>query len=215
VKTDYVIKGIPKEICTTPPGKAVTAALEADTKRKILRAREQFRRGRSPFSADNQPRSSDGRFRKVLARLKYDLGDTELQGIVEEIKRAESANDVGDIGKATEAGKNVVKMVDNIESGVLDPESIANVRNGAAELGKVLAHLPLPQGDPNAKVRFTDLPKSTRDLVDGMITRVISKVGEEDAASAIAVLKSFMSGGRTMAADEMSSELNKLLRLLT
>jgi ribosomal protein S20 len=216
VKTTTVLKGLPKDICTEDPDAALTAALSAQTRAKIVRAREQFIRGRPAFKpGEDQPRNSDGRFRKVLARLRYDLGDTELQDIVDQIKQAERANDVGDIGKATESSETVISMIDKIDEGVLDPESIKNVRAGAAELGRVLAYLPLPQGDPNAKVRFSDLPKSTRSLIEGMIDRVISKIGAKDAQPAVALLKSYMSGVRSMASDELSAELNKLLRLLT
>jgi hypothetical protein len=214
VKTDYVIPGVPEKYCADR-GDNMTAALSSVTKGKISRAREQFIRGRTGFKPGDQPRDDNGKFRRILARLKFDLGDSELENIVNEIKKAEDSSDAGDIGKAAEAGKNVVQMVDEIKDGVLDPESINNVRNGARELGKALAYLPLPQGDPNAKVRFSDLPKTTKDLIEGMIERVETKLGVDDAADAVANLKSLMAGGRSMASDELSAELNKLLRLLT
>lgn len=215
MKTDYVIKGVSKKLCEDRGEDHLTAALSTVTRTKIERAREQFIKGRTAFRPGTQPRNSDGKFRRVLARLKFDLGDTELEQIVNEIKVAEDSADAGDITKAADAGKNVIQMVDQIEDGVLDKDSIMNVRNGARELGKALAYLPLPQGDPNAKVRYTDLPKATRDLVENMIARVEEKLGADDAAEAVANLKSLMSGGRSMASDELSAELNKLLRLLT
>jgi hypothetical protein len=214
VKTDYVIPGVPEKLCQDRGEKNITAALSSVTKGKIARAREQYVRGRTGFRPGKQPRDQEGKFRRILARLKFDLGDTELEGIVNEIKNAEQNADAGDIGKAAEAGKNVIQMVDAIEEGVLDPESINNVRKGAAELGRAIAYLPLPQGDPNAKVRFSDLPKTTKDLIENMVQRVEEKLGP-DAAEAVANLKSLMSGGRSMASDELSAELNKLLRLLT
>jgi hypothetical protein len=214
VKTDYVIPGVDPELCKHREGN-ITAALNSTTKGKINRAREQFIRGRTGFKPGKQPRDTEGKFRRILARLKFDLGDTELEGIVNEIKNAEHSADTGDIAKAAEGGRRVVQMVDEIEDGVLDPESINNVRTGARELGKAIAYLPLPQGDPNAKVRFSDLPKTTKDLIEGMVKRVEDRLGVEDAADAVANLKSLMAGGRSMAADELSAELNKLLRLLT
>jgi hypothetical protein len=215
VKTSYVIKGVDPKLCEDRGGDHLTAALTSVTKGKIERARAQFERGRQAFTPGNQPRDDTGKFRQVLARLKFDLGDTELENIVNEIKKADDHADAGDIGEATKAGKNVIQMVDEIKDGVLNPEDIRNVRNGARELAKAIAYLPLPQGDPNAKVRFTDLPKATRDLVQNMVERVETKLGSDDAAEAVANLKSLMSGGRTMTSDDLSSELNKLLRLLT
>lgn len=215
MKTDYVVPGIDPELSKDRGDKNITAALSSVTKGKIARAREQFIRGRTGFTPGNQPRDNEGKFRRILARLKFDLGDTELEGIVNEIKNAEHSADTGDITKAAESGRSVIQMVDEIEDGVLDPENINNIRNGARELGKAIAYLPLPQGDPNAKVRFSDLPKATKDLIQGMVDRVETKLGEADAADAVANLKSLMSGGRSMASDELSAELNKLLRLLT
>lgn len=212
MKTDFVIPGIDPELCKDPD--AVTAAGNRALDDKIKRVAEQFRRGRSQYAPDTQPRDSRGRFRDVLARLRFDLGGKQLENIVEKIREAERADDAGDYAESAKAAGDVVQLVDDIKAGVLDPEDIRNVRAGARELGKVLAYLPLPQGDPNAKVRFSDLPPSMKDLVNGMITRVQEKLGPE-AADAIAVLKSFKSGVRTMTSDEMSAELNKLLRLLT
>lgn len=214
MKTDFVIPGIPEGL-QKDPDEAITAAATRQVDEKIRRATEQFRRGRSPFTVDNQPRDSRGRFRQVLARLKFDLGDTQLENIVAKIKDAENMDDAGDYAKSAEAARDVVGLVDKIEEGVLDPEAIKNVRAGAAELGRVLAYLPLPQGDPNAKVRFSDLPPSTQKLIDGMIDRVVAKLGNDDARDAVAILKSYISGVRSMSSDELSAELNKLLRLLT
>lgn len=214
MKTDFLIPGVDPELCGDPD-EALTAAAVRQVDEKIRRASEQFRRGRSPFTVDNQPRDSRGRFRQVLARLKFDLGGKQLEGIVAKIRDAENADDAGDYAKSASAAKDVVGLVDKIADGVLDPESIKNVRAGAAELGRVLAYLPLPQGDPNAKVRYSDLPPSTQELIDGMIERVVTKLGAEDSRDAVALLKSYISGVRSMSSDELSAELNKLLRLLT
>jgi len=212
VKTDFVIPGVDPELCKDPD--AVTAAGGRVLDDKIRRVTEQFRRGRSQYAPDMQPRDSRGRFREVLARLRFDLGGKQLENIVDRIREAERADDAGDYAKSAKAAGDVVQLVDDIKAGVLDPEDIRNVRAGARELGEVLAYLPLPQGDPNAKVRFSDLPPSMKDLINGMITRVQEKLGPE-SADAVAILQSFKSGVRTMTSDEMSAELNKLLRLLT
>lgn len=214
MKTGFLIPGIPKEL-QADPDEALTAAATRQIDERIRRATEQFRRGRSPFDVENQPRDYRGRFRQVLARLKFDLGGKQLEEIVARIKDAENADDAGDYAKSAKAATDVVQLVDDIKDGVLDPQDIKNVRSGARELGRVLAYLPLPQGDPNAKVRFSDLPPATQQLVDGMIDRVKEKLGSEEATAAIAILESFKSGVRGMTSDDLSAELNKLLRLLT
>lgn len=214
MKTSFLIPGIPKEL-QVDPDEALTAAATRQVDEQIRRATEQFKRGRPAFTPGNQPRDYQGKFRQVLARLKFDLGGQQLDNIVARIRDAEDANDAGDYAKSAKAATDVVQLVDKIADGTLDPESIRNVRAGARELGRVLAYLPLPQGDPNAKVRFSDLPPSTQDLINGMIERVQKKLGNDDAGPAIAILESFKSGVRGMASDELSAELNKLLRLLT
>lgn len=195
-------------------GRVSLLAALTTTDLKVQRARAQFDRGRAKFNPDTQPRTPDGKFRKILARLKANLGDTELENIVAEIRNAESATDVGDYRKASDAGTKVIKMIDDIQSGTLDRSVEKNLRIGAADLGKVLAYLPLPQGDNSAKVRFSDLPPSTGRLIDALIKRVENEINADDAAKYTQVLKSFISGVRTMSSDQLSAEMNKLLRLL-
>jgi hypothetical protein len=48
-----------------------------------------------------------------------------------------------------------------------------------------------------------------------MISRVEDKIGQKDADEATQDLKSFMSGGDYYSQSEISSQMSKLLRLLT
>jgi cell division FtsZ-interacting protein ZapD len=48
-----------------------------------------------------------------------------------------------------------------------------------------------------------------------MLEKVENKIGVEDSAEATTKLKSFMSGADVFSQGEISSEMNKLLRLLT
>jgi hypothetical protein len=89
------------------------------------------------------------------------------------------------------------------------------VRDSARELGKTVANLPLPFGIDNEKVRYSDLPPALKDLVKDMMSRVEEKIGQEDAEEATTKLRSFMSGGDFLNQSEVSSELSKMLRLLT
>jgi hypothetical protein len=210
--TNFVIPNVPAHLQRNRGSVQVLVA--AGETSRVRRTREQFGRGRIKYSAETQPRDSSGKFRQILARLKTNLGDKELQSIVAEIKSAEAADDAGDYGKASEAGRNVIKLVDGIESGSIDSSVENNLRKGAADLGRVLAYLPLPQGENSAKVRFSDLPPSAGQLIQNLIERVENEVKSADAQKFVKILKNFISGGRTMSSDELSAEMNKLLRLL-
>jgi hypothetical protein len=89
------------------------------------------------------------------------------------------------------------------------------VRESARALGETIANLPLPFGADATKVRFSDLPPALRDLVDDMISRVEDKIGKEDADVATEGLRSYMAGGDFLNQSQISSELSKMLRLLT
>ena len=171
--------------------------------------------GKGRYTPETQPRDDSGRFRRVLARLKQDIGDSGLTNIIEKIEEAENNENAGDYERASSSANELIDMIDRIDTGALNPEALENVRSTAAELGKVIANLPLPFGQDAAKVRYSDLPPALKDLIDDMITRVSDKIGEEDAAEATRVLESYKGGGDFMNQSEISSQLSKLLRLLT
>jgi hypothetical protein len=214
--TTVTIPGIPPEYCEdVDENELLVAAASSDAREQIRhRVKDQFQRGRLKYNPETQPRDATGKFRRILARLKSNLGDTELEQIVREIKTAERLSDTGDYRKASDSATKVVAMIDKIESGALDQGVEKSLRTGAADLGRVLAYLPLPQGVDTAKVRFSDLPPSTAQLIRNMIKRVDEKLVSDKATKITAVLQSFISGVRSMSADELSAELNKLLRFL-
>ena len=82
-------------------------------------------------------------------------------------------------------------------------------------LGEVIANLPFAFGEQTEKIRFSDVPPALRDLMEDMITKVEDKIGKEDADIATEELRSFMSGGLFFSQADISSEMSKLLRLLT
>jgi hypothetical protein len=213
MRTTFKIDGVSDRLQRYPGRIAVIAAGTPSV--RIQRAREQFTRGRGIYNAKTQPRNYDGRFRKILARLKSNLGDSELEQINKEIHEIEQAHDAGDYAKTSNASKKVIGLIDDIQTGTLDRAVEKNLREGAADLGRVMAYLPLPQGENAAKVRFSDLPPSTGRLVQGLIKRIEDEINPKDAAKFTKVLKSFISGVRTMSSDEISAEMNKLLRLLS
>ncbi len=162
-----------------------------------------------------QPRDAKGKFRTVLARLKQDLGDSGLQDVVEKVEEAENLDNAGNYIEAARSAADLIGIVDRIDTRALNPDALVNIRESARQLGETIANLPLPFGSDATKVRFSDLPPALRDLVDDMIIRVEDKIGKEDADVATEAIRKYMAGGDYFNQSQISSELSKLLRLLT
>jgi hypothetical protein len=205
----------PRFLEPLPENTALSAAGESDIeKAKKKRAIEQYRRGRSPYDKDNQPRDSRGRFRDILARLKVDLGESELNEVVSKIEDAQSAELRKDYGKSADAATDVVQMIDRLGADALNPTQLKNVRDASRALGKAIAYLPLPQGDQNAKLRYSDLPPTTQQLLQNMQQRIIDKLDADKAEEVLAVLRSFASGTVQLSSDDLQAELARLLAYL-
>jgi hypothetical protein len=208
---------------------ALTAAAEADEdlkdltpeelealKQEARASKEKERSGVPKFTPETQPRDERGKFRKVLARLKADLGDAGLQRVVEKVEEAENLDFGGNYEQAAKSANELIEMIDRLDAGALNPESIENVRAGSEELGKVIANLPFAFGQQTEKIRFSDVPPALRDLIKDMIERVYDRLGDkEDADIATQELKAFMSGSDYYSQSDISSQMSKLLRLLT
>ena len=171
--------------------------------------------GRTKFTPKTQPRDAKGKYRKVLARLKQNLGVAGLQKALLKVQEAENLEFSGNYTKSAAASSELLDMIDRLDTEALNPEALENVRLTAAELGKTIANLPLPFGKESSKLRFSDLPSGLKDLIEKMITRVEAKIGKEDAAIATKGLQSYMSGADVYSQGEIQSEMSKLLRLLT
>lgn len=167
------------------------------------------------YNPDTQPRDAKGKFRQVLARIKQDAGVSGLQDVIEKIEETENLDDAGNYVEATKSAGDVISIIDRIDSGALNPDALENIRSSARALGKAVANLPLPFGSDTEKVRYSDLPPALQNLIKDMMSRVEEKIGDEDADKATTGLRSFMSGGDYFTQQEISSELSKLLRLLT
>ena len=163
----------------------------------------------------NQPRDVEGRFRQVLARLSQDLGDSGLQDVVDKIKEVDNITGLGDYSDAAKAGTELLNILNRLDEGSLNKVSLENVRATAAELGKVISNLPLPFTNQAQKVRFSDLPPALKDLMENMVERVEKKIGKDDAAEATEELKGFMSGSDLYSQADISSQMARMLRLLT
>ena len=172
-------------------------------------------RAKGVYTPQTQPRDEAGKFRKVLARLKQDLGVAGLSDIVEDARTIDKLHELGDYAEAAGASVKLLDIVDRLDAGALNKISLENVRSSAAELGKVISNLPLGFNNQNEKVRYSDLPPALRDLMDSMVERVEAKIGKKDADIATKALMSFKSGSDVFSQGEISAEMSKLLRLLT
>ena len=172
-------------------------------------------RKKGRYTAETQPRDAQGKFRKVLARLKIDLGTVGADRALDKIEEIENLDFSGDYGRAAKASEDLIDIIDRLDTKALNPESLENVRASSAELGKVIANLPFAFGEEAQKIRFSDMPPALRDLMEDMIDRVEAKIGKEDADVATADLRSFISGNDVFNQSEISGQMAKLLRLLT
>ena len=122
---------------------------------------------------------------------------------------------MGNYAGAVKASSDLIDIVDRLDSGALNAKSNENVRNSTRELGKVIANLPLPFDNQTQKIRYSDMPAALRELTESLIDRVEDKIGKEDADEATEMLRSFKSGNDYYSQGEISSQLNRMLRLLT
>jgi hypothetical protein len=167
------------------------------------------------YTPQTQPRDQNGKFRQVLARLKQDLGTAGLQKVLDEARSVDKLHSLGSYVEAANASVNLQDIIGRLDSGALNNKSLENVRNSAKELGTVIANLPLGFNNQSEKVRYSDLPPALRDLMDNMVEKVEAKIGKEDADIATEKLKQFKSGSDVFNQSNISSEMSKLLRLLT
>jgi hypothetical protein len=188
---------------------------ELDLLKKEVKGKKEADAERAKYTPKTQPRDAEGKFRQVLARLKLDLGDSGADAALKKIEQAENLDNAGNYAGAAKAAGDLLGIIDRLDTGALNAESLENVRSSAGELGKVIANLPFAFGQDAQKIRFSDIPPALQQLMDDMITRVEAKIGKEDAAVATKDLNTFMSGGDYYSQSEISSQMAKLLRLLT
>jgi hypothetical protein len=185
--------------------------------KKELKAKRQVERkvGGKYVPGKTQPRDTSGKFRTVLARLKADLGPNGSAEALAKIERVEQLDNTGNYLASAKAAGDLIGLVDRLDAGALNAESLENVRVTAQALGKTIANLPFAFGKDAQKIRFSDVPPVLQDLMRDMIARVEDKIGDKDAAEATQGLRTFMSGGDYFNQGEISGQMSKLLRLLT
>ena len=177
---------------------------------KTLREEQRLR-----FTSKSQPRDDRGKFRRVLARLKQNLGEAGLQAVTEKVGAIEDMDFAGNYVAANRAAGKLLSVVDRIDTGAIDSKGLEGVRMSAKELGTVIANTPLPFGNDNATLKFSDLPPSMKTLATSMLDRVVEKLGPEDGGQAVAELKSYMSGADQLNQSQVQAMFSKVLRLLT
>ena len=186
-----------------------------DILKKELKSKQKAESKSGIYTPKTQPRDAHGKFRQVLARLKVDLGDSGSDEALKKIEEAENLDNAGNYAGAANAAGDLLGVIDRLDTGALNRESLENVRNTAGQLGTVIANLPFAFGQDAQKIRFSDIPPALKDLIEKMITRVEDKIGQKDADIATKDLKGFMSGSDYYSQSEISSQMSKLLRLLT
>lgn len=169
---------------------------------------------RPKYKPGYQPRDYNGQFKKILARLKENLGTSGNQDVVEDIENTQQLA-AGDYVESVRAGLDLRARLDRLDTGALNSDSIQNVREASRDLGKAISNLPLPFDNQAAKVRFSDIPPTLRDLMNDLVDKVIDKIGTKDGNQATAKMRSFMSGGDVFSQGEISREMSRFLRLLT
>ncbi len=199
----------------TDPGLEGLTKEEIDALKVEKASRDKAEEERAKYTPKTQPRDAGGKFRQVLARLKSDLGTAGLDRVISKVEEAENLDNAGDYGNAAKAADALIGIIDRLDTKALNPEALENIRSSSAELGKVIANLPFAFGKEAEKIRFSDVPPALRKLMKTMITKVEDKIGDEDADIATAELKKFMSGSELYNQSEISSQMAKLLRLLT
>lgn len=188
---------------------------ETDILKKEVKSKQDAEKSRAKYTPKTQPRDATGKFRQVLARLKLDLGDAGSDAALKKIEEVDNLDSAGNYAEAAKAAGDLLDIVDRLDTGALNAEAIGNVRNSAGELGKVIANLPFAFGEDAQKIRFSDVPPALQDLMEKMISRVEDKIGQKDADIATQGMKDFMSGQEVYSQSEISSQMSKLLRLLT
>lgn len=201
------LKGVDEEVADLTPEEV--EALKQEGRLRVVT------RDPSKYTPQTQPRDAQGKFRLVLARLKSDLGTAGLERVVQKVEEVENLDNAGNYKRAAEAADDLLGIIDRLDTKALNPQSLENVRSSSAQLGEVISNLPFAFGQQAQKIRFSDVPPALRKLMKDMIKKVEEKVGQEDADVATQELRGFMSGSDYYSQSEISSQMAKLLRLLT
>ena len=151
----------------------------------------------------------------MLFRLQDDLkGKTGTKKALDEAEAALESEEKGDDKGAKEAADRLLVELDKIAENTADIQDKEDLKRNGAALAEVIARLPMPQGNKDLKMRFTDLPMELRDLVEDLLDRLAGAVDQEKFNEVAGPVKNYISGADYMQSDEMQSHLARILRFL-
>ena len=75
--------------------------------------------------------------------------------------------------------------------------------------------LPISKVNKDEKIKYSQVPPALQKLIKDMISKVEEKIGQEDAGIATEELRAFMTSEDFYSQSEISSQMAKLLRILT
>ena len=113
----------------------------------------------------------------------------------------------GDDKGAKEAADRLLVELDKIAENTADLAGSGRSKRNGAALAEVIARLPMPQGNADVKMRFTDLPMQLRDLVEDLMGRLAAAVDQDTYDEVAGPMKTYISGADYMHSDEIQSHL--------
>lgn len=165
------------------------------------------------YTPKTQPRSEDGKFRLILARLRDNAGVDGNEEILTKLKAIENIH-TGDYKAASLAYADLSNTLTRIDTGAMPAGTRGTLRRASNDLANAVANLPLPFDDQAQKVRFSDLPPVLREMVQNLVTQVEAKY-KDKAPEKLEDINLFMSGGDFYSQSNVSTQLNHLMHLLT
>lgn len=160
-------------------------------------------------------RDDKGRFREKIASIRDAIAaKSGTKDAVDAADRAIAAAEAGDDEAAKVQAEDVIKEVDAVADKTIDSQDAADLRGASAALGEFMGHAPLPQGDEASKMRYTDLHPEVQKLVEDMLKRLKDDVSPDVYNDLAHDLLEYMRGGDYMDADEIHSNLAKIMRMI-
>ena len=170
---------------------------------------------RREFDEELHPRDDHGKFRRVLYRIKEDLHDNVgTKDALDRVDAAIAAEEQHDTEGAKLAASRLIVELDKIADNTADLDDAQDLRNTGALLGEVLARLPLDQGTPYVKMRYSDLPAELQDLVEDLLWRLEMAVDTDTYNEIAGPVTKYISGADYMHSDELQSHLARIMRAL-
>ena len=163
------------------------------------------------FTPETQPRDWRGRYRRVLARLKEDLGPRMSEEIEKKIDETSRFDLLGDYMQSTEHALELMKALDSIRGDDLDS---ASLREASRDLGLTISNLPLPFDNQAQKIRFSDLPQVLKDLIEHSIDLSKHMESNPGVKAAADELRSFIAGGDLYSQSDISERMARMMNLI-